>query len=171
MKDGIRGAFVDVRGLTARNRRLPEAEEDLDPVDNVGHAVAVDVGRARLAADGGSGRREGGQVNPGSKVVRAVAVRRSRSKSHGIVPPRTGKGEPRTKLHADLHDPSKLIGQLSEPLLVPEGDERVGYVPNVVYSCGGMIHGDRLIIPYGVSDSASTFATASLSELLDALTP
>ena len=71
----------------------------------------------------------------------------------------------------DRDDPSKLIGQLSEPLLVPTESERDGYVPNVVYSCGSMIHNDEtLIIPYAMSDVATSFATVHLSDLLDQLT-
>jgi predicted GH43/DUF377 family glycosyl hydrolase len=69
----------------------------------------------------------------------------------------------------DLHDPSKVIGRLHEPLLSPEHTEREGYVPNVVYSCGGQIHGKDLVIPYAMSDYASTFALVSLDELLSAL--
>ena len=70
----------------------------------------------------------------------------------------------------DLEDPSKVLGSLSEPLLVPNADERDGYVPNVVYSCGALLHGDHLIIPYAVSDSHSSIATVSLPELLARLT-
>ncbi len=67
----------------------------------------------------------------------------------------------------DLNDPTVEIGRLKEPLLVPNEDERDGYVPNVVYSCGSIIHRDKLIIPYAVSDYASSFATVSVTELLD----
>ena len=70
----------------------------------------------------------------------------------------------------DLHDPAKIIGQLKEPLLSPQENEREGYVPNVVYSCGSLIHNGRLILPYGVSDTASSIVTVELSELLAALT-
>ena len=70
----------------------------------------------------------------------------------------------------DLEDPAKVIGHLKEPLLKPQGDERDGYVPNVVYSCGSLIHQDRLILPYGVSDSASSIVTIELGDLLAALT-
>ncbi|MCP4642419.1 MAG: glycosidase [bacterium] len=70
----------------------------------------------------------------------------------------------------DLEDPAKVIGHLSEPLIVPAEDEREGYVPNVVYSCGGLVHGDQLVIPYAVSDQAARVATVSLSALLAALT-
>ena len=52
---------------------------------------------------------------------------------------------------------------------MPNDEERHGYVPNVVYSCGSMIHGDKLIIPYAVSDYASSFATISVKELLEAI--
>jgi predicted GH43/DUF377 family glycosyl hydrolase len=70
----------------------------------------------------------------------------------------------------DLDDPSKVLGSLSDPLLVPNADERDGYVPNVVYSCGALLHQGRLVIPYAVSDSHTTIATVSLSELLARLT-
>ncbi len=69
----------------------------------------------------------------------------------------------------DLEDPAKEIGRLSTPLLVPNESEREGYVPNVVYSCGSMIHEEQLVIPYAMSDHASTYATVNLKELLDAL--
>ncbi|MDP3148878.1 MAG: glycoside hydrolase family 130 protein [Ignavibacteria bacterium] len=70
----------------------------------------------------------------------------------------------------DKNDPSKVIGRLEEPLLTPNENEREGYVPNVVYSCGGAIHGDELIIPYAMSDHASSIAKVNLSELLKKLT-
>ena len=70
----------------------------------------------------------------------------------------------------DLEDPTKIIGKLNEPLLYPNVDEREGYVPNVVYSCGQIIHNGHLIIPYAMSDYASTYASVDLKELLDALT-
>ena len=70
----------------------------------------------------------------------------------------------------DREDPSKVIGRLSEPLLEPIDDERIGYVPNVVYSCGGMVHNDTLVIPYAISDRSTTFALVSLPELLAELT-
>jgi predicted GH43/DUF377 family glycosyl hydrolase len=69
----------------------------------------------------------------------------------------------------DLQNPAKLIGRLKTPLLVPNAEEREGYVPNVVYSCGSMIHDDDLIIPYAMSDYASTYATVNLRELLNEL--
>jgi predicted GH43/DUF377 family glycosyl hydrolase len=67
----------------------------------------------------------------------------------------------------DLHDPSVEIGRLKEPLLIPSETEREGYVPNVVYSCGPMLHNKNLIIPYGMSDYASTFASLPLKRLID----
>jgi predicted GH43/DUF377 family glycosyl hydrolase len=66
----------------------------------------------------------------------------------------------------DLDDPSKIIGQLPDPLLSPNTDEREGYVPNVVYTCGAMIHRGELIIPYAMSDSVSGIATVSVDEVL-----
>ena len=71
----------------------------------------------------------------------------------------------------DLEDPTKVIGQLNEPLLMPNEEEREGYVPNVVYSCGSIINNDELVIPYAMSDTASTYATISLKELLTNLLP
>ena len=69
----------------------------------------------------------------------------------------------------DMEDPSKVIGHLREPLLSPEADEREGYVPNVVYTCGALVHRGRLILPFGVSDSASTIVTMDLGGLLNML--
>jgi predicted GH43/DUF377 family glycosyl hydrolase len=66
----------------------------------------------------------------------------------------------------DLDDPLRVLGRLDEPLLSPNLNEREGYVPNVVYSCGGMLHGRELIIPYAISDYASTFATVSIDDVL-----
>jgi len=69
----------------------------------------------------------------------------------------------------DLENPVKLIGRLQQPLLMPNEEEREGYVPNVVYSCGSLIHNEDLIIPYAMSDYASTYATVNLRELLNEL--
>ncbi|WP_345146598.1 glycoside hydrolase family 130 protein [Flavobacterium ginsengiterrae] len=69
----------------------------------------------------------------------------------------------------DLDDPSKEIGRLKEPLLSPLEDEREGYVPNVVYSCGAIIHNKSLILPYAVSDYSSTYGVVDLAELLATL--
>jgi predicted GH43/DUF377 family glycosyl hydrolase len=70
----------------------------------------------------------------------------------------------------DGQDPCRVIGHLAEPFLAPNADERDGYVPNVVYSCGSMIHGNLLVVPYGFSDSGAGIATASLDDLLTRLT-
>ncbi|MCF8227966.1 MAG: glycoside hydrolase family 130 protein [Bacteroidales bacterium] len=69
----------------------------------------------------------------------------------------------------DLENPEKEIGRLRTPLLAPNAEEREGYVPNVVYSCGSMIHNEELIIPYAMSDYAATYATVNLRELLNEL--
>lgn len=87
--------------------------------------------------------------------------------THGVGPMR------RYTLGAILlerEDPTRVIGRLSEPLMMPTAREREGYVPNVVYSCGSLIHMDRLIIPYAMSDECTSFATVSLADLLDTLT-
>ena len=69
----------------------------------------------------------------------------------------------------DLEDPTQVIGRMQEPLLAPSEDERNGYVPNVVYSCGSLIHNGELIIPYAMSDYSSGFASVSLDEIFDEL--
>ncbi len=66
----------------------------------------------------------------------------------------------------DLRDPSKVIGRLTEPLLTPQPDEQDGYVPNVLYSCGALLHEGTLLVPYGISDATIGFATVGLGELL-----
>jgi len=69
----------------------------------------------------------------------------------------------------DTNDPARVIGRLRQPLLSPASDERDGYVPNVVYSCGSMIFGDRLILPYGFSDVGTRIATLRVADLLTEL--
>lgn len=69
----------------------------------------------------------------------------------------------------DINDPTKVIGRLHHPLIYPEGIEREGYVPNVVYSCGSLIHHRDLILPFAVSDRSSAIACVSLDDLLAAL--
>jgi predicted GH43/DUF377 family glycosyl hydrolase len=70
----------------------------------------------------------------------------------------------------DRDDPARVIGRLAAPLLEPNANEREGYVPNVVYSCGAALHGRELVIPYAMSDYASTFATVPLDDVLNAMT-
>ncbi|GAA0896484.1 glycoside hydrolase family 130 protein [Virgisporangium aurantiacum] len=67
----------------------------------------------------------------------------------------------------DLHDPARVIAELPDPVLEPDESEREGYVPNVVYSCGGLIHADVLWIPYGASDTRIGFATVPVTAILD----
>jgi predicted GH43/DUF377 family glycosyl hydrolase len=71
----------------------------------------------------------------------------------------------------DLNDPTRVIGQLRRPLLTPADDERNGYVPNVIYSCGTLLHEQTLLLPYGCSDSRIRIALLDLPTLLDHLTP
>jgi predicted GH43/DUF377 family glycosyl hydrolase len=86
--------------------------------------------------------------------------------THGVGPMRTyALGA----LLLDLEDPTQLVGHLETPLLEPGPDERNGYVPNVVYSCGAMVHAGLLVIPYGFSDRAVRIATVSLDRLLAAM--
>lgn len=69
----------------------------------------------------------------------------------------------------DLEDPFRVIGDLQEPLIAPSEQEREGYVPNVVYTCGAIVHGDCLFIPYAMSDAATGFVVAPLQRLLGRL--
>ncbi|MFC1881282.1 glycoside hydrolase family 130 protein [Thermodesulfobacteriota bacterium] len=69
----------------------------------------------------------------------------------------------------DLENPTKIIARLDEPLLAPNEKEREGYVPNVVYSCGALIHNNELVIPYAMSDINSGIATVAVSELLNCM--
>jgi predicted GH43/DUF377 family glycosyl hydrolase len=87
--------------------------------------------------------------------------------THGVGPVRSYS---LGALLLDLNDPTRVIGHLKQPLLTPAADEREGYVPNVVYSCGSMIHGEHLVLPYGYADVGARFATIRLDELLTRLT-
>lgn len=69
----------------------------------------------------------------------------------------------------DLENPAKVIGYLKRPLLIPNEVEREGYVPNVIYSCGSLIHNETLIVPYAMSDSVSGIATVNLNELINSM--
>jgi len=69
----------------------------------------------------------------------------------------------------DLDDPTQIIGSLTEPLVSPAPDEQDGYVPNVVYSCGGLVHADTLVIPYGIADTSIGIATVPLRDLMTAM--
>lgn len=70
----------------------------------------------------------------------------------------------------DKKDPSKVLARSREPLVRPELAEREGYVPNVVYTCGGMRHGNQIVLPYAVSDTFSNFATIKIADLMKAIT-
>jgi predicted GH43/DUF377 family glycosyl hydrolase len=83
--------------------------------------------------------------------------------THGVGPMRTyAIGA----MLLDLEDPRRVIGELPGPLLAPEADEREGYVPNVLYTCGGLLRNGQLILPYGFSDVGVRIATVPLDELL-----
>lgn len=87
--------------------------------------------------------------------------------THGVGPMR---GYSLGVLLLDLDDPSRVLGRLRDPLLTPAPDERDGYVPNVVYSCGGLTHGGHLLVPYGCSDATIRLAVLDLAGLLERLT-
>ena len=86
--------------------------------------------------------------------------------THGVGPMRTYRIG---AILLDLEDPTRIVGQLRQPLLSPAADEQDGYVPNVVYSCGALVHAETLVIPYGIGDAAIGIATVPLRELLAAL--
>jgi predicted GH43/DUF377 family glycosyl hydrolase len=69
----------------------------------------------------------------------------------------------------DLENPAKVIARLEEPLIAPLEEEREGYVPNVVYTCGAILHNSELVIPYGMSDIKTGIATVALQELIDCM--
>jgi predicted GH43/DUF377 family glycosyl hydrolase len=75
-----------------------------------------------------------------------------------------------TAMLLDLDDPTRVLGYLPHALLEPTEEERDGYVPNVVYSCGAIVHGGRLVVPYGYSDIGAGIVSFPLDELLDRLT-
>jgi predicted GH43/DUF377 family glycosyl hydrolase len=86
--------------------------------------------------------------------------------THGVGPMRTYRIG---AILLDLDDPTRIVGQLQQPLLSPATDEQDGYVPNVVYSCGALVHADTLVLPYGIGDAAIGIATVRLPDLLAAL--
>ena len=86
--------------------------------------------------------------------------------THGVGPLRTYR---LGALLLDLEHPERIVADLPYPVLEADDSERAGYVPNVVYSCGAMRHGDHLVLPYGASDQRTRIATLSISELLDEL--
>jgi predicted GH43/DUF377 family glycosyl hydrolase len=88
--------------------------------------------------------------------------------THGVGPFRTyALGA----LLLDLDDPSRVIGHLDDPLLVADERDRDGYVPNVVYSCGSVIHAGNVVVPYGFADVGASVATFALDDLLSRLSP
>jgi predicted GH43/DUF377 family glycosyl hydrolase len=83
--------------------------------------------------------------------------------THGVGPMRTyGIGA----LLLDLDDPSKVLARLSKPLLIPDVEEQDGYVPNVVYSCGSLVHAGTLYLPYGVADQSISYCSVPVKDLL-----
>lgn len=69
----------------------------------------------------------------------------------------------------DLEDPTRVIASLDEPLISPLQEDRNGYVPNVVYSCGSLAHGDTLLVPFGIADQSIGIATSSIEAILSRL--
>lgn len=86
--------------------------------------------------------------------------------THGVGPMRTYSIG---AVLLDLDDPTQLIGRLEEPLLTPLPEEQNGYVPNVLYSCGSLVHEGTLLVPYGIGDAAIGFATGPVSDVLSAM--
>ena len=86
--------------------------------------------------------------------------------THGVGPMRTYS---LGAILLDLDDPTMVRGKLTEPLLSPDASERDGYVPNVVYTCGALLHDETIVLPYAYGDSATTLGLVYLPDLLDAL--
>ncbi|OBB60064.1 glycosidase [Mycobacterium sp. 852013-51886_SCH5428379] len=86
--------------------------------------------------------------------------------THGVGPMRTYRIG---AILLDRDDPTRVLGQLRTPLLEPAPDEQNGYVPNVVYSCGALVHAGTLVVPYGIGDAAIGVATVPMDDLLTAL--
>ena len=70
----------------------------------------------------------------------------------------------------DKDNPAKVLARSAEPLLTPADADREGYVPNVVYTCGGIVVGDSVMIPYGFSDSGIGFVSLTVADLLASMT-
>lgn len=87
--------------------------------------------------------------------------------THGVGPMRTYSISASL---LDLNDPMRVLGNLEQPLISPMPEQRDGYVPNVVYSCGAMAHGNQLVMPFGISDQSIGFAVVDINELLNRLT-
>lgn len=88
--------------------------------------------------------------------------------THGVGPMRTYGI---SALLLDLDDPTKLLAQLPKPLLLPSVEEQDGYVPNVVYSCGSLVHEGTLYLPYGIADDAISYVSVNVAGLLAAFEP
>ncbi len=88
--------------------------------------------------------------------------------THGVGPMRTYSIG---ALLLDLEDPTQVLAATTEPLLTPDPDEQDGYVPNVVYTCGALLHGDALVIPYAIGDRSISVASVSCAELLGSMQP
>ncbi|HEY4608913.1 MAG TPA: glycoside hydrolase family 130 protein [Ilumatobacteraceae bacterium] len=88
--------------------------------------------------------------------------------THGVGPMRTYS---LGAILLDLQEPHRVISVAPDPLIRPDDGRRGGYVANVVYSCGGFAHGDRLVVPYGIGDQRISFATMSINEVLNVMRP
>ena len=131
---------------------------------------SVDI--ERRASLGRPGRVVSAAHGLGSCCRSATAARRSKRAAgwlvltHGVGPMR------RYAIGAlllDLEHPERVIGHLPAPLIEPDESEREGYVPNVLYTCGALVHGGELVVPYGFSDSGIAFAQVPMAGLLQAL--
>jgi predicted GH43/DUF377 family glycosyl hydrolase len=88
--------------------------------------------------------------------------------THGVGPLRTYH---LGAILLDLDDPTVLLASSHDPILSPTGSLQDGYVPNVVYTCGALAHGDVLVLPFGIGDQSIGIATLSIDDLLESLTP
>ena len=163
------GAAAANKGLALFPRQIGGRFAALSRSDRESNTISYTVESVSL---GGTACVPDADDDPGRSFNSAIAARRLRPKSgwlvltHGVGPMRTYSIG---AMLLDLEDPTRIIGQLCTPLLSPASDEQDGYVPNVVYSCGALLHAGTLAVPYGIGDSAIGVATVALDELLAAL--
>ena len=162
------GAAAANKGLALFPRRIGGRFAALSRSDRESNTISYS--RIPIAGKNSSHARR--LRGPGRSFNSATAARLLRPNqgwlvlTHGVGPMRTYSIG---AILLDIEDPTRSSAGSREPLLSPASDEQNGYVPNVVYSCGALLHAGTLAIPYGIGDSAIGVATVELDELLASL--
>ncbi|HSP02733.1 MAG TPA: hypothetical protein VLR27_04485, partial [Acidimicrobiales bacterium] len=164
----LQGSAASNKGLALFPRRIDGHFVALSRHDGTSNAVAVtdDIRHWPTATALGGRTRLWSSIQVGNCGPPIETEAGWLVLTHGVGPMRT------YSIGAcllDLDDPTRMIGELAEPLLTPGPDEQDGYVPNVIYSCGAVRHGPNLVIPYGVGDSSIGFATADIDDVIGAM--